>query len=315
MPFPAGLYGEADWAFTDPEDVNSVSLEQIFFGVQTRMLAELHRSYFNVVEICKIPLRTECWIKDADLQTLAQEAGKIYVTLDYFAACLPLPRRMRKMGKEKAAFFYQYFCQRSLENLQANSESLLKTLAVSSLIPDEWFPQENLEKLIEKEIKRSGMYSHVEIDLDLGLSPGGLHWLSDVTRETVIRVREKLASGQPCAVRLIRCPGRLYGNRPVIVYGCQEEKNGKLRLEIFEPGNPVEGHALQVVIKENRVKVKENLGPDRQLPVPGLLYEEYSPAALPRECIPWWLKWVAVRQVWMMVLVWMRKKGLLSFFS
>jgi hypothetical protein len=274
----------------------------------------LHRSYFNAVELYNLSPHTERWIDKASLQPFAQEAGKIYVTLDYFAACLPLPKRMKKLRSGKEAIFYKHLCQRGLDNLQANSTALLRALEISSLIPDEWFPQKNLETLIEKEIKRSGIYNHVEIDLDLGLPPGGLHWLSDANMETVKRVREKLAAGQPWPVRIVRSPGRLDGNRQVVVYGCHEQKCGKLRLEVFEPGCSWKEHALQVVTKGKRLKVTEILGPDRHLPVLGLLYEVYSPAPLPGECIPWWLRWMALRRVWMKLLAWMQKKRLLRFF-
>ena len=221
---------------------------------------------------------------------------------------------MKRLGAKKEAAFYEYFSRRSLENLQVNSASLLKALTISSLIPDEWFPEKRLEKLIETEIRRVGIYSHVEIDFDLGLPPGGLDWLSEVTLETLTRVRDKLAAGQPWPVRMVRSPGRLDGNRQVIVYACQEQKGGRLRLEIFEPGSPLEEHALQIVTRRKRLEVTEILGTGRQLPVLGLLYEAYDATPLPRECIPWWLRWMVVRRVWIRLAVWLQRKRLLGFF-
>jgi hypothetical protein len=299
IPFPADLYWHADWAFTHAQDIPHDSIQSIFPEAQARVLEELHRSYFNAVEVYRLPLRTGSWIENAPLQELALEAGKIYVTLDYYAACLPLPRRVKRMGREKEGFLYEYLCRRGLENLEANAHNLLRSLAITSLIPDEWFPQKSLEGRIEKEIRRTGMYRQTQIDLNLRLAPGGLHWLSDATRETLTRVREKLAGGQPWPVRMICCPGRLHGNRQVIVYGCHEQKGGKLRLEIFEPGFALKEHALQVVTRGDRLKVVEILGPGREMPVPGLLYEAYDPADLPQECIPWWLRWMPLRRLWL----------------
>jgi hypothetical protein len=278
------------------------------------VLQELHRSYFNAVEIYKLAPHTEQWIERAPPQAFAQEAGKIYVTLDCFTVCLLLPRRMKRLGTRKEAVFSEYFSQRCLENLQANSASLLSALAISNLIPDEWFPEKKLEKLIEKEIQRAGIYSHVEIDFDLGLPPGGLDWLSEATLETVTRVREKLAAGQPWPVRRVRSPDRLDGNRQVIVYACQEQRGGRLRLEIFEPGNPLEEHALQIVRRRERLEVTEILGAGRRQPLLGLLYEAYDAAPVPEECIPWWLRWMVVRRVWIRVMAWLQKKRLLKLF-
>jgi hypothetical protein len=312
--FPPGLYGATNWAFTIPKELPDELLKQIFVEARTRVLEELHRTYFNAVETYELPSRTEEWIENVPLPAFAQEAGKIYVTLDYFTACLPLPKRMKRPGARKEAVLYEYFSQRSVDNLQANSAALLRTLGISSLIPDEWFPQKNLEKLIEKEIQRSGVYTHVEIDFDLGIPPGGLHWLSEATEQTMTKIREKLALGQPWPVRLVRSPGRLEGNPQVIVFACQEQKGGKLRLEIFEPDNPLEEHALQIIKRRERAEVTEILGSGRHLPVLGLLYEAYAAAPLPEECIPWWLRWMMVRRVWIRMLAWMQKKHLLKLF-
>lgn len=310
IPFPAGLYGDADWAFTHPKDLPNELVKRIFVDARTGVLQELHRSYFNAVEIYKLSPHTEQWIENTPLQAFVQEAGKIYVTLDYFSACLLLPRQMKRLGARKQAVLYEYFSQRGLGNLQANSASLLKALAISSLVPNEWFPEKRLEKLIETEIQRVGIYGQIEVDLDLSIPPGGLRWLSDATRETVKSVRETLADGQPWPLRMIRSPGKLHGNPQVIVYACQEQKRGKLRLEIFEPGNLLAEHALQVVERRGRLEVTEILGAGRRQPVLGLLYEAYDAAPLPRECIPWWLRWMVVRRIWMRVLAWMQRRKL-----
>jgi hypothetical protein len=278
------------------------------------VLQGLHRSYFNAVEFYELSAHTEQWIENAPLQAFAQEAGKIYVTLDYFSACLPLPRRTKRLGARKEVVFYEHFNQRTLDNIRANSTSLLKALTISSLIPDEWFPERNLGKLIEEEIKRAGIYSQIEVDFDLRIPLGGLHWLSDATLETVTMLREKLATDQGWPVRMVCSPSTLQGNRQVIVYACHEQRGGKLRLEIFDPGCPLEDHAVQIVKRRERLEVIEIQGQDRRLPVLGLLCEAYSPAHVPCECFPWWLRSMVIRRVWMRLLVWLQKRRLLRFF-
>ena len=310
LPFPAGIYADADWACTHPNDQPNELLKQILLDARTGALQELHRLYFNAVEIDQLSAHTEQWIENAPPQALALEAGKVYVTLDYFSACLPLPRRTKKLRARKEAVFCKHFDQRSRDNIQANATALLKALAISGLIPDEWFPEKRLGKLIENEIRRAGIYSQIEVDFDLRIPPGGLQWLSEATMQTVTVLREKLATGHPWPVRMVCSPGSLHGNRQVIVYACHEQNGGKLRLEVFEPGCPLADHALQIVRRRERFKVMELQGPGRRLPVLGLLCETYSPATVPRECIPWWLRWMVVRRIWMRMDLWLRKKRL-----
>ena len=53
IPFPAGLYGDADWAFTH-QDLPDALLKQILIDARTAVLQELRRSYFNAVEVNSI---------------------------------------------------------------------------------------------------------------------------------------------------------------------------------------------------------------------------------------------------------------------
>jgi hypothetical protein len=296
--FSPGLDGVADWASMQPKDLSLWLLNRVFQEARTWVLEELHRPYFHAVEIYALDRHTLRWIERASLKACAQEAGQIYTALDYYWACLPLPGRMKALGPRKEAVFRWYFCQRSLDNLRANTAGLLQALAISSLLPDEWFPQKDLEILIKNEIRRSGMVREVEVDWDLNLAPGGLRWLAGATQRTVEEIRAKLAEGRPWPVRIICSPGGLPGNRQVIVYACQKQPGGGLRLEIFEPGCDLDEHALLIQTRGEKTSVMEIAPPGRPLPVLGLLWETYSPAPPPLECSPWWLRREGVRQVW-----------------
>lgn len=296
--FSPGLDGPADWAFAQHESLTNRLLERVFWRARAQVLEELRQPYFNAVETFNLARQTERWICSTPLQVCAQEAGKIYATLDYFSACLPLPRRMRALGESKAAVLSRYFCQRGLENLQINTAGLLRALAISSLIPDEWFPEKDLEQLIKKEIRQLGIYRAVEADVRLSLAPGGLRWLAGTTEQTVEKIREKLAAGQPWPVRMVRSPYKLAGNRQAIVYACQEQPGGCLRLEIFEPDCVLQEHALQLDASGARLRVLEIAPPGRPAPVLGLLFENYSPVAPPVDCSPLWLRNEALRRWW-----------------
>ena len=296
--FSPGLDGAADWAFTEPEGQSTRQVERAFRAARAQVLEELHRPYFNAVETYNLAGHTGRWLEITPFQDCSQDAGKIYATLDYFSACLPLPRRMKALGARKEAVFYRYFHLRSLENIQANTLGFLNALTISCLIPDEWFPEKDLEKIIEKEIRQLGMYGEVEVDCQLRLAPGGLRWLAGSTMQTLENIREKLAAGQPWPVRIVRSPGKLLDNRQAIVYACQEQPGGRTRLEIFDPGCILEEHALQVDVSGEQVDVVEIAPPGPSLPVFGLLWEAYSPTTPPLECSPRWLRREAVRQVW-----------------
>lgn len=314
LTFPPDLYRATDWSLSRSAGTADEALKQVFDEGRAHALMDLRGMYYNAVDVYQLALRTDCWIEEANLQDLVWQAGQIFVILDYFDAYLPLPRRMKRLGEKKAPVFLEYFCSRGMANTQANTEALLSALAISKLIPDAWFPEKELERQIKREIRRSGIYRKIDVELDLGLPQGGLCWLSEVTLQTVQKVRKKLAAGQPWPIRLVGRSSKLGDNRQVIVYACQEQKGRKLRLNVFEPGRAGKEHALEVVVQEQRVKVTEILGGGSHLPVLGLLYDAYIPRNPPYVCIPWLLRWEVVRKAWITVLVWMLKRGIIKFF-
>jgi hypothetical protein len=296
--FTPGRDGLSDWDFPQKRDVPDWLIKPVFNDAQSRALDELHRLYFDAVEIYDLAHHIGRWIESSALGICAQEAGKLYLTLDYYAASLPLPRQMDRLNAKKAAVLHHYFDRRSLDNLEANLAGLLQALAILSLIPDAWFPEKALEKLIEIKIKQLGLFRQVEVDCQLSLPPGGMRWMSCTTLQAVEQVRARLSAGEPCLVRMMRSLERLEANRQAIVYAADEAPGGALRLEIFEPDCVLEEHALQVAVRGERAEVLEIAPPSRPLPVLGLLCDAYSPAAPPQECIPWLLRSPMIRQLW-----------------
>jgi hypothetical protein len=299
------LDGASDWALNPLEDLSSRQLTRVFEKVRACMLDELHTSYYDAVEKYHLAQFTERWLAGSTLLLCARQAGQVYATLDYYTARLPLPGRVSALGSKQAAAFEGYYCQRSLDNLQANAVSLLRSMAITSLIPEEWFPRHKLEEMIENQIRDLGGFTHVEVDCQLNLAPGGLRWLAQATQAAMEGVQEKLAGGQPWPVRMLRSLKRLEANRQVIVYAGRQMKEGCLRLEIFEPGCVLDEHALQVESSESGVKVVEIAPPGQPLPVLGLLLDDYAPAPPPMECRPWWLRSPALQNLW-----WRLRRGL-----
>jgi hypothetical protein len=296
--FTPGQDGQSDWELPPSENLPDWQLKPVFLQARAQALDGLHAQYFDAVEIYDLAHHTARWIEQAARLVCADDAGKLYLSLDYFSCNLPLPRHLHRLSRKKAALFRRYLDRRSLDNLAANLPGLLQALAILSLIPDAWFPQKNLENLIEDKIHRLGLYRQIEVDVNLNLPPGGMRWISHTTRQAVAQVQEALALGQPCLVRLLRSLERLEANRQAIVYAVGEAPGNALRLEIFEPDCVLEEHALQVTVRGERAEVLEIAPPSRPQPVLGLLYDVYSPVAPPQECIPWLLRSPVIRQLW-----------------
>jgi len=290
--------GLSDWDLPRSEALPSWLIKPLFTVAHAQALEALHGAFFDAVEIFDLSRHIQRWIDHAALSMCAQEAGKLYLSLDYHYSCLPLPRQLHRLRGKKALLFNRYFDQRSLDNLGANLANLLQALAILSLIPDTWFPQKALEERIEDKIRQLGVYRQVQVDCQLSLPPGGMRWMALATLNAVAQVRAKLAQGQPCLVRLVRSLEGLEENRQAIVYACENLGDGCRRLEIFEPGCVLEEHALQVTVNGKQVELLELAPPGRPLPVLGLLCEAHSAVPPPRECVPWLLRNPAMRRLW-----------------
>jgi len=293
--FTPGRDGLCDWDLPHSEALPTWLIKPFFADAHAQALEALHGGFFDAVEIYDLSRHIRRWIDRAALSVCAREAGKFYLTLDYFHASLPLPDHLCRLRGKKAVFFNRYFDQRSLDNLKANLAGLLQALAILSLIPNEWFPQKALEDRIEGQIRQLGFYRQVQVDCDLNLPPGGRRWMAGTTLKAVEQVRARLARRQPCLARLVRSLDGLEGNRQTIVYACQAQPDGSQRLELFEPDCVLDEHAVQI---SPHGDVLEIAPPGRPLPILGLLCESYSPVSPPRECIPWWRRHPAMRWLW-----------------
>ena len=89
--FSPRLDGSTDWTFQQTEGLSNQVLERELRDAHTRVLEELHEQYYDAVEFYNLAQYSRGWLDTSPLQGCALEAGKIYVTLDYFSACLPPP--------------------------------------------------------------------------------------------------------------------------------------------------------------------------------------------------------------------------------
>ena len=256
------------------------SVSSIFKEAASQALAALKADYFGAVEAYRLDQHLEQWERTADQQACALQAGKIFAVLDYFNARLFLPGRIDRMPALRRRFFERYFWGRAQDNMQANTEALLKALAVTVLLPDEWYPQAVLDRQIRDELNRLKIFREIEIAPDLGLEPGGLAWMAQTTLASVGTLLESLEAGRPWPLHLMRDPVRVCGNRQVIAYAL-DGTGDRLRLEIYEPDCLCAEHAILVDMSGERPVVVEHCPPEAPRPLAGLVSGWYEPVEPP----------------------------------
>ncbi len=251
----------------------------------TRVLTELKRDYYGGVEAYNLPDQLGRWIQNAQLERCGREAGTVFTILDYFNAGLYLPKNTQQLERRRQESFRRYFWQRSLDNIRANSFSLLKALAITALLPGEWYPQAVLDGQIKAELKRLRIYREISINADLGLAPGGLDWMAQTTRSSVTRLQEHLETGRPWPVRLILDANHLCANRQVIAYSLKKEPGHVVRVEIYEPDCICDEHTIRINLGGEQPVVNEICPPGLPVPLAGLICDSYPAAAPPTACL------------------------------
>jgi hypothetical protein len=251
----------------------------------SEVLVELKRDYWGGVEAYRLAEHLERWVRTGDLRAYTAPAAEVFTALDYYYAQLMLPGDLGRLPAARRRAFQRYFWERGLDSLRANALALLRTLAVTALLPDEWYPQATLERQIKAELNRLRIFREITITPDLGLEPGGLSWMARTTRQAVEALREPLQAGRPRPLRMIRDPHQLSGNRPAIAYASREGKSGMIRLEIHEPDCLCAEHAILVDLVGEKPVVVEHCPPGPDVPLAGLLAEAYQPVMPPPECL------------------------------
>jgi hypothetical protein len=257
------------------------AFQNILTAACARVLTELKRDYYGGVEAYNLAYHLDRWIQDARVAQCGGEAGTVYAILDYFNAGLYLPRNIHTLGRLRLDSFRRYFWQRSLDNVEANTFALIKALAITSLLPAEWYPQSVLDGQIKAELKRLRIYREISINADLGLAPGGLDWMAQTTASSVTHLQEHLEAGRPWPVRLILDANQLCANRQVIAYGFKKETGPVVRFEIYEPDCICDEHAIQINLGGEHPVVSEICPPGLPVPLAGLICDSYPAGAPP----------------------------------
>jgi hypothetical protein len=141
------------------------------------------------------------------------------------------------------------------------------------------------------------MVDQVQIELDLGLAPGGKRWLDEQTRRSLEEVLRRIDSGQPCPAWLIRSPASLVEHNQAIVYGYERLAEEKLLLWVYDIDCPGEANQILVEESQGHLALLESCEESKPMTIQGLLLADYTLQPPPEVSYPWWGELEFVRRI------------------
>jgi len=260
-------------------------------------LQALRRAYYSGVQAFNLEQFISQWVtrwtSDADLQVGGYQAGILFAILDHFQAALPLP----ELSSAETQDFRAYLQSRNLDNLRQNVSAILLALIIYTLIPEDWVPSQAVSERIRRAVSAVKMVDQVQIELDLGLAPGGKRWLDEQTRRGLEEVLRRIDSGQPCPAWLIRSPTSLVNHNQVIVYAYDRLAEGKLLLWVYDLDCPGEANQILVEEAQGHLALLESCEVRKPMTIQGLLLADYTPQPPPEVSYPWWGELEFVRKI------------------
>ena len=160
-------------------------------------------------------------------------------------------------------------------------------------------PSQAVSERIHRAVSAIKIVDKLQIELDLGLAPGGKHWLDEQTRLSLGEIQARIESGLPCPAWIIRSPESLLQHNQVIVYGYEEPTEDFTLLWVYDLDCSNDANQIRIDHKQDRLVLQESCEDLKPMTIQGLLLEEYSPAPPPEVSIPWWVELEFVRRfVW-----------------
>ena len=260
-------------------------------------LQALRRAYYSGVQAFNLEHFTSQWVtrwaSEAELQAGGYQAGILFAILDHFQAALPLP----ELATIETQDFRAYLQARNFDHLSQNVSAVLLALSIYSLIPEDWVPSQAVSERIRRAVSAVKMVDQVQIELDLGLAPGGKRWLDEQTRRSLEEVLRRIDSGQPCPAWLIRSPASLVNHNQVIVYAYDQLAEEKLLLCVYDLDCPGEANQILVEEAQGRLALLESCEERKPMTIQGLLLADYTPQPPPHASYPWWGELEFVRRI------------------
>ena len=263
-------------------------------------------------------------VKDLAGQTLAEEdlqaAALALAASEYYRVRVTVPRALpggltNSANTSRWDKLRPYLLARCRAVLRDNGADALQWRAILGRVPDNWLPQAQLTRALQQELNASGLFSDVEVTLELNPPvAGGPRWIAMQVRGALKELRLRLAAREACLVELIR-DVESAATQWVVVYRLEDElslgRDGveRVRLWFYDPSRGGQEISLRLTLADDRVQAVELPAPEASPAVTALRLVKLEPAAPP---LFGWRRWCTAVHPWG-VFWWLKRLWLLRF--
>ena len=237
-----------------------------------------------------------------------QSAALAIAACDYYGARVAVPRvgaggLTDPTKRARWEVLRPYLVARAATVLRDNASEALLWRAIFGRIADNWVPQAQLTRALQQEISASGLFSEVEVTLELNPPvAGGGRWIAMQTKGTFASLRGRLAAREACLLELIR---DAESDHPaldlVVAYRLEDELNlgrdgvERVRLWLYDPRRGETATSLRLTLADDRVQTVETPADETRPSVKALRLVSLEPAAPP---LFGWRRWFPAAHPW-----------------
>ncbi|GAB4229365.1 MAG: hypothetical protein Tsb0032_36060 [Kiloniellaceae bacterium] len=199
--------------------------------------------------------------------------------------------------------------------LRDNGADALQWRAILGRVPDNWLPAAQLTRALQQELNASGLFSDVEVTLELNPPvAGGGRWIAMQVRGALKELRRRLEEREPCLVELIRDPESA-ATEWAVAYRLEDElslgRDGveRVRLWLYDPRRGGQEVSLRLTLADDRIQAVEHPAPEASPAVKALRLVRLSPGTPP---LFGWRGWLRGAHPWG-AFWWLKRRWLLRF--
>ena len=205
-------------------------------------------------------------LPEADLQS----AALAIAAADHHHARLFVPRAgagglTDPANRKRWQELRPYLVARALAMLRDNAADALMWRAILGRVADDWVPVAQLTRAIHQELSASGLFSDVQVTLELNPPvAGGGRWIALQSKGALAELRRRLRSREACLVELIRdteaAPPAL---ELAVAYRLEDEltlgRDGveRVRLWLYDPRRGAVAVSLRITLADDRLQAVE----------------------------------------------------------
>ncbi|WP_193367149.1 hypothetical protein [Pelagibius marinus] len=309
--------GWPDWLLT-PEEAAGFAADQAAAGAEAAArLTNLYGEQADTFGAAGLVEALAAQSLDAaDLQAVALAIA----AADYHRERLPVPRaevggitnpRNRPVWEK----LRPYLVARCRAALAAQGAEALQWRAILGRVPDNWLPAAQLTRALQQELNASGLFSEVEVTLELNPPvAGGGRWIAMQCRGTLAELRRRLPAREPCLVELIR-DAEDAAPQWAVAYRLEDElslgRDGveRVRLWFHDPRRGGAEVSLRITLADDRIQAVETPAPEAGAAVKALRLVKLEPGEPPRFG---WRRWFRRAHPWG-AFWWLKRLWLLRF--